>query len=83
MQYFRPSLSYQLSFRPFLSIFEWLFYTGFSVVCFYYELILYVCVFSVTSSEKVDKENRYGEFCIASLPYPGKYLNENLIIFHR
>ena len=32
--------------------------------------------FSVTSSEKVDKENRYGEFCIASLPYPGKLLED-------
>lgn len=27
--------------------------------------------FRVTSSEKVDKENRYGEFTIISLPYPG------------
>ncbi|XP_045166694.2 myotubularin-related protein 14-like [Mercenaria mercenaria] len=26
---------------------------------------------NVTSSEKVDKENRYGEFCIVSVPYPG------------
>ncbi|XP_052285662.1 myotubularin-related protein 14-like isoform X2 [Dreissena polymorpha] len=26
---------------------------------------------NVTSSEKVDKENRYGEFCIISAPYPG------------
>lgn len=26
---------------------------------------------SVTSSEKVDKENRYSEFTIVSLPYPG------------
>lgn len=26
---------------------------------------------NVTSSEKVDKENRYGEFCIACMPYPG------------
>ncbi|XP_063853752.1 myotubularin-related protein 14-like [Scylla paramamosain] len=26
---------------------------------------------NVTSSEKVDKENRYGEFSILSLPYPG------------
>jgi myotubularin-related protein 14 len=26
---------------------------------------------SVTSSEKVDKENRYAEFTICSLPYPG------------
>ncbi|KAK7083875.1 Myotubularin-related protein 14 [Halocaridina rubra] len=26
---------------------------------------------SVTSSEKVDKENRYSEFSIVSLPYPG------------
>ncbi|WAR26958.1 MTMRE-like protein [Mya arenaria] len=26
---------------------------------------------NITSSEKVDKENRYGEFCIASVPYPG------------
>ena len=25
LQYFRPSLGYQLSFRPFLSIFEWLY----------------------------------------------------------
>lgn len=27
--------------------------------------------FSVTSSEKVDKENRYNDFKILSLPYPG------------
>jgi myotubularin-related protein 14 len=27
--------------------------------------------FSVTSSEKVDKENRYSQFTILSLPYPG------------
>lgn len=27
--------------------------------------------FSVTSSEKVDKENRYSDFNILSLPYPG------------
>lgn len=27
--------------------------------------------FSVTSSEKVDKENRYSDFTIISLPYPG------------
>lgn len=26
---------------------------------------------SVTSSEKVDKENRYAEFNLISLPYPG------------
>ena len=26
---------------------------------------------SVTSSEKVDKEKRYSDFCIWSLPYPG------------
>jgi myotubularin-related protein 14 len=26
---------------------------------------------SVTSSEKVDKENRYADFSIASIPYPG------------
>lgn len=26
---------------------------------------------NITSSEKVDKKNRYGEFCIASIPYPG------------
>jgi myotubularin-related protein 14 len=25
----------------------------------------------VTSSEKVDKENRYSDFTIVSLPYPG------------
>lgn len=28
-------------------------------------------IFSVTSSEKVDKENRYSDFNIISLPYPG------------
>lgn len=28
-------------------------------------------IFSVTSSEKVDKENRYADFTIISLPYPG------------
>ena len=31
LQYFRPSLSYHLSLRPFLSIFEWLLKTGFTV----------------------------------------------------
>ena len=25
----------------------------------------------VTSSEKVDKENRYSEFILSSIPYPG------------
>lgn len=34
-------------------------------------LIILSVVFSVTSSEKVDKENRYAEFSIASIPYPG------------
>jgi myotubularin-related protein 14 len=28
-------------------------------------------LYSVTSSEKVDKENRYSDFTIISLPYPG------------
>ena len=27
--------------------------------------------FRITSSEKVDKENRYGEFILCSIPYPG------------
>ena len=31
MQYFRPSLSCHLSFRPFLFIFEWPLKTGFTV----------------------------------------------------
>ncbi|XP_021341193.1 myotubularin-related protein 14-like [Mizuhopecten yessoensis] len=26
---------------------------------------------NITSSEKVDKENRYADFCILSIPYPG------------
>ncbi|KAL5013804.1 hypothetical protein ScPMuIL_008074 [Solemya velum] len=26
---------------------------------------------NITSSEKVDKENRYADFCIMSIPYPG------------
>lgn len=34
----------------------------------FYYLFLF---FSVTSSEKVDKENRYSQFTILSLPYPG------------
>lgn len=29
------------------------------------------CIFSVTSSEKVDKEGRYADFTLISLPYPG------------
>jgi len=29
------------------------------------------CCFSVSSSEKVDKENRYSEFLLSSIPYPG------------
>ena len=29
--------------------------------------------FRVASSEKVDKENRYSDFCLLSLPYPGKW----------
>ena len=33
--------------------------------------ILFDFFFSVTSSEKVDKEKRYSEFKIVSLPYPG------------
>ena len=32
LQYFRPSLSYHLSLRPFLSIFEWPLKTGFTVL---------------------------------------------------
>ena len=28
-------------------------------------------MFRVTSSEKVDKENRYSDFTIMSVPYPG------------
>ena len=33
LQYFRPSLSYHLSLRSFvLSVFEWPFYTGFTVI---------------------------------------------------
>ena len=31
LQYFRPSLSYHLSLRSLFFIFEWLFYTGFTV----------------------------------------------------
>ena len=31
MQYLRPLLSYQLSLRPFFCLFEWPFYTGFTV----------------------------------------------------
>ena len=31
LQYFRPSLGFHLSLRSFLSIFEWPFYTGFTV----------------------------------------------------
>ena len=46
------------------------------------ELIYLFC--SVTSSEKVDKENRYSEFTIVSLPYPGceffkEYRNNNYV----
>lgn len=32
---------------------------------------LFCLVLSVTSSEKVDKENRYKDFTLVSLPYPG------------
>ena len=45
------------------------------LLCIHF-LVFCFCFFSVTSSEKVDKENRYGEFCIASLPYPGKLLED-------
>lgn len=36
-----------------------------------WRLLCFCFVFSVTSSEKVDKENRYVDFTIISLPYPG------------
>ena len=36
LQYFRPSLSYSLSLKTFVfSIFEWSFYTGYTVLLFY------------------------------------------------
>lgn len=31
----------------------------------------WLCYFSITSSEKVDKENRYADFQILTMPYPG------------
>lgn len=34
-------------------------------------LKLFCSVLSVTSSEKVDKEKRYSDFTLISLPYPG------------
>ena len=37
--------------------------------CFLISYCVFYC--SVSSSEKVDKENRYNEFSIISLPYPG------------
>jgi len=45
--------------------------SSFVIQCVYVEVSFMFC-FSVTSSEKVDKENRYGEFCIVCAPYPGK-----------
>ncbi len=36
-----------------------------------YSLYNYVFVFSVTSSEKVDKAQRYADFTLLSVPYPG------------
>lgn len=37
-------------------------------------LCLYVCLCSVTSSEKADKAQRYADFTLLSVPYPGKLL---------
>lgn len=38
---------------------------------FCFNIIVIIYFFSVTSSEKVDKEKRYCDFNIISLPYPG------------
>lgn len=43
----------------------------------YYQSCLYSCSFlapSVTSSEKVDKAQRYADFTLLSVPYPGTIL---------
>ena len=36
-----------------------------------YSMFCFNSVDSVTSSEKVDKEHRYSDFSIVSMPYPG------------
>ncbi len=36
-------------------------------------------VFSVTSSEKVDKAQRYADFTLLSVPYPGINLHDNIL----
>lgn len=41
------------------------------IIFLYFLLKVFFLHYSVTSSEKVDKENRYSEFSILSLPYPG------------
>lgn len=53
---------------------RWVLFLGYP----HYAVVLVViicsgCVFfcRVTSSEKVDKENRYAEFCLCCIPYPG------------
>ena len=43
LQYFRPSLNYHFVIKTFvLSIFEWPFYTGFTLYCFS-SLVLFFC----------------------------------------
>lgn len=37
------------------------------------------CLCSVTSSEKVDKAQRYADFTLLSVPYPGKTLSSDLL----
>lgn len=34
----------------------------------------FFCLYSVTSSEKADKAQRYADFTLLSVPYPGKQL---------
>lgn len=41
------------------------------------------CLRSVTSSEKVDKAQRYADFTLLSVPYPGKTLNSDLLSLHQ
>lgn len=41
---------------------------------------LLACLCSVTSSEKVDKAQRYADFTLLSVPYPGKTPSSDLLL---
>ena len=64
LQYFRPSVSYQLPLRPlFCLFFEWPLYTGFTVHV--YSIPLYFKLISIKSSENIFCNDVYRESYIS------------------